>query len=111
MKTLALLLALLANQFRPAVPSTGRLALSVQAEISYSWSFEAGIMVILLDGAPAGTFAIEARRKVAGRDIVVGRSADICRCAPGPIEVAVWPVGGRVLRAGDYPVLLMEAVP
>jgi hypothetical protein len=111
MRILAAILSLLSADFRPAVPSTGRLTVSVQAEISYSWRFEAGVMLVELDGAPAGTFAIEAHRGAAGRNVVVGRSGDICRCAPGPIEVAVWPVDGKVLRAGDYPVILFEVAP
>ncbi len=111
MKILLALLTLLAADFRPAVPSTGKLVVSVQAEILYSWSYENSFMLVALDGVPAGTFAIEARRRVAGRDVVVGRSADICRCGPGPIEVAVWPISGRVLRAGDYPVVLLGVEP
>lgn len=106
---LTVLLGLLDDRgigFRPAIPSTGNLVVSVQAEIPYSLSYENGFMVVDLGMAPAGTFAIEARRKVQGREVVIGRSATICRCAPGPLEVAVWPVGGRVLKVGDYPVIV-----
>jgi hypothetical protein len=106
MTVLAMLLALLAADFRSAVPSTGKLTVSVQAEVAYSWRFENGEMLVAVDGLPAGEFRVEARRRVRGSEIVVGHSGEICRCGAGPIEVSVWPVSGKVLRAGDYPVIL-----
>jgi hypothetical protein len=110
MSILLTVLLFLANDFRPAIPSTGRLQVSVQLDTTYSWRFENGEMVVAVKSAPA-MFAIEARRKVAGKEVVVGRSGDICRCdgnwQGGSIEVSIWPIEGRKLKASDYPTILV----
>lgn len=109
-RTLLTVLLLLADDFRPAIPSTGRLQVSVQLDTTYTWQFDGGAMLVAIESAPA-MFVIEARRKVAGKEVVVGRSGDICRCGGnwqgGSIEVSVWPIEGRKFRAGDYPAILV----
>lgn len=111
MKQLTIALALLASvvipgqEYTPSQRSTGRLGITIVADVTYAWSFAPdGRMLVSIRNLPPGAWRVRAMQGDEERGIYL---VSVC-AGTSNLDLEIWPSGSVPFTASTRPVVSRE---